>query len=265
FTQMHQVLMNLCVNARDAMPAGGTLTLAAENTRLDAAAAARSPGAKPGNYLCISVADTGQGISAEQMEKIFQPLFTTKSPGKGTGLGLSTSLTIVKNHGGFMKVESDVGLGATFQLFLPAATVTTAEETTSLKPSPPAGKGETVLVVDDEEAMLALTRTALENYGYRVLTAASGSEAVVRFSENRDAVNLVITDLEMPFMDGCATIGALRKIAPGVKIIIASGSEQENVVTEKHGIKTDAFIEKPFTTEKLLTTVHRILAGQKRN
>ena len=261
-TQLHQVLMNLCVNARDAMPAGGKLTLSAKNVRLDTAGAAKIPGAKPGNYLCVSVADTGGGISAEQLEKIFLPFFTTKEPGKGTGLGLSTSLSIAKNHGGFMTVESTVGAGTDFKLFLPAVIGAVDAEAAPQKPSLPAGNGECILVIDDEEAMLALVRTTLENYHYRVVTAASGPEAVIRLGEKTDEVGLVITDFEMPFMDGFAIINALRKIKSDLKIIVATGSKSEKAV-QSRGLNADAFVHKPFSTEKLLTTVHEILAQKK--
>ncbi|HSY74841.1 MAG TPA: ATP-binding protein, partial [Dongiaceae bacterium] len=261
-TQLHQILMNLCVNARDAMPDGGALTLATKNIRLDTVAAAKIPGAKPGNYLCVSVADTGDGIPAEQLEKIFQPFFTTKEPGKGTGLGLSTSLSIAKNHDGFLTVSSEAGCGTEFKLFLPAVTGMAEGEVAPQKPSLPVGNGECVLLIDDEEAMLALIRTTLENYHYRVIAAASGPEAVVRLAEKKDDVSIVITDIEMPFMDGFATINALRKIKPNIKIVVATGSKQEKAV-DGRGLHTDAFIYKPFTTEKLLTTVHEVLAQKK--
>jgi PAS domain S-box-containing protein len=261
-TQLHQVLMNLCVNARDAMPNGGKLTLATKNIHLDTAGAAKIPGAKPGKYLCVSVTDTGVGISAEQAEKIFMPFFTTKTADKGTGLGLSTSLSIAKNHGGFIGVESEAGRGTEFKLFLPAVIGATDAEAAPKKSALPAGGGECIMIIDDEESMLALIRTTLENYHYRVLTAASGPEAVVLLAEKTADVSLVITDVEMPFMDGFATIKALRKIKPDIKIVIATGSKQEKSV-DGRGLKTDAFIYKPFTTEKLLTTVHEVLTRKK--
>jgi len=257
-TQLHQILMNLCVNARDAMPDGGTITLATQNVRLDTAAAAKIPGAKPGNYLCVSVADTGTGIPAAQLGKLFQPFFTTKAADKGTGLGLSTSLSIAKNHGGFITVESEVGCGTEFKLFLPAVSVAAAGEMPPQKTALPAGNGECILIIDDEEAMLALIRTTLENFHYRVIIAASGPEAVVRLAEKND-VSLVITDIEMPFMDGFATIKALQKVKSNLKIIVATGSKHEKTMAGR-GLKTDAFIYKPFTTEKLLETVHDVLA-----
>jgi PAS domain S-box-containing protein len=258
-TQLHQILMNLCVNARDAMPVGGVVTLSTQNVRLDTAAAAKIPDAKPGNYLCVSVADTGTGIPAAQLEKLFQPFFTTKTADKGTGLGLSTSLSIAKNHGGFITVKSEVGCGTEFKLFLPALIGAAEGEAAPQKPAPPVGGGQCILIIDDEESMLALIRTTLENYHYRVITAASGPEAVVRLAQKTDDVNLVITDIEMPFMDGFATIKALRKVKSNLKIVVATGSKQEKAV-DGHGLKTDAFIYKPFTTDQLLKTVHEVLS-----
>jgi PAS domain S-box-containing protein len=258
-TQLHQVLLNLCVNARDAMPDGGTLTLSVKNEQLESADVASHPDARPGNYLCLSVADSGTGIPAEQLGTIFEPFFTTKAPGKGTGLGLSTSLNIVKNHGGFITVHSEVGRGTEFKFHLPAATETPAEIVPE-KMALPLGNGECILIVDDEEAILAIVRSTLENYGYQVLTASSGLEAIARFTQNSDAVHLVITDLAMPFMDGRAAIQALRKIRADVKIIVASGSEKEVEDLQKH-VRTDAFIPKPFTNENLLETIYKVLAS----
>jgi CheY-like chemotaxis protein len=229
-----------------------------KNAPLKPADLAAHPDAKPGNYLCVSVADTGTGIPAEQLGKIFEPFFTTKAPGKGTGLGLSTSLSIIKNHGGFITVHSEEGRGTEFKFYLPVATETPVE-TAPEKISLPPGSGECILVVDDEEAILAIMRSTLENYGYQVLTAGSGVEAIARFTQNSDAVHLVITDLAMPFMDGRAAIQALRKIRSDVKVIVASGSDKE-VEDLRKQIRTDAFLPKPFTNENLLTIVHQVLA-----
>ena len=259
-TQLHQVLLNLCVNARDAMPDGGTLTLSTQNVQLKPADVALHPDARPGNYLCVSVADTGTGIPPGQLDKIFEPFFTTKAPGKGTGLGLSTSLGIVRNHDGFMTVHSEVGRGTEFKVYLPAATERPAQ-TTLKRLSLPPGNGERILIVDDEEAFLAIMRSALENYSYKVLTASGGLEAVAQFARNPAAVNLIITDLDMPFMDGRAVIAALRKIRRDVKIIAASGTEKE-VETFLKDIHPDAFISKPFTSESLLETVYKVLAAK---
>jgi CheY-like chemotaxis protein len=206
----------------------------------------------------LSVKDTGDGIAPEQLEKIFQPFFTTKAPGKGTGLGLSTSLNIVSSHGGFMTVQSEPGRGTEFQVYLPVAGELPVE-TPPGKISLPVGDGECVLVVDDEEAILAIMRATLENYGYRVLTATSGPEAITRFAQHNAAIRLVITDLDMPFMDGSATINTLRKISPQLKFILASGSEKENEAS-RNQVNADEFIVKPFTNETLIKAVHKILS-----
>jgi PAS domain S-box-containing protein len=257
-TQLHQVLMNLCVNARDAMSEQGTLTMSAENITLKTSEAAGISGASPGSYVCLSVADTGQGIPPEQLEKIFLPFFTTKAPGKGTGLGLSTCQSIVKNHDGFMTVHSVVKSGSEFKVYLPGAGMKPIEPATVTAPVLPAGKGERILLVDDEESILAMTRAALENYGYTVSTAVSGMEAIARFHENPGAFDLIITDLAMPFMDGHTMITALQKIRPDIKIIASSGSETE-AETRLQNLSTDGFILKPFTTEKLLHTIRQTL------
>jgi CheY-like chemotaxis protein len=256
-TQIHQVLMNLCVNARDAMPAGGSLTLTVENVDVSPAEAPPQPGARPGKYVCIRVEDTGAGIPPEQMNKIFQPFFTTKAPGKGTGLGLSTCQSIVKNLNGFITVQSRLLVGTEFKVYLPSEGAGSAATAASPQ-SPPNGRGERILVVDDEESILAITRTALENYGYLVSTAASGLEAVARFREDPQSISLVMTDHSMAFMDGHAIIALLRKIRPDIKVILTSGSEKE--VQDVGDLSdTNGFIPKPFTTEKLLNIIHDVL------
>jgi CheY-like chemotaxis protein len=260
-TQIHQVLMNLCVNARDAMSEKGTLTLTVENARFSAEEATQRAGARTGEFVCISVGDTGTGIPADQLGKIFKAFFTTKSPGKGTGLGLSTCQSIVKSHEGFITVHSEVGKGTEFKVYLPAADVKPPEQVVEDKPALPAGKGERILVVDDEGSILAMTRAALENYGYAVTTAVSGMEAVSRFRESPDAFNLVITDYAMPFMDGPALIPVLRKIRPDIKIMMATGSEDQIKKLSEES-KVDGFVLKPFTTEGLLSITHRVLAGK---
>jgi PAS domain S-box-containing protein len=257
-TQLHQVLMNLCVNARDAMSEQGTLTMSAENVILKASEAAGISGASPGSYVCVSVADTGQGIPPEQLGKIFLPFFTTKAPGKGTGLGLSTCHSIIKNHDGFITVRSVLKSGSEFKVYLPGAGVKSIEPTNVPTPALPAGKGERILMVDDEESILAMTRAALENYGYTISTAVSGMEAIARFHENPNAFDLVITDLAMPFMDGNVIISALRKIRPEIKIIATSGSEKE-AENMLQNLPADGFISKPFTTEKLLNAIRQTL------
>lgn len=262
-TQMHQVLMNLCVNARDAMPNGGTLTVTVRNVTLDAAEAALYPEGKPGKYLCTSVADTGTGMTPEQLGKLFQPFFTTKAPGKGTGLGLSTSRNIIRNHQGFMTVQSEMGRGTEFQFFLPASVVENVQAAPTERLPLPGGQGESILVVDDEEAALAIMRTTLENYGFKVFTATSGPEALAMIDRELGPVHLIITDLIMPFMDGRQTVTALRKLLPEVPIIAISGLDQEKSDDLGSDIPAAAFIQKPFTADRLLTTVDQVLKSQR--
>jgi PAS domain S-box-containing protein len=258
-TQMHQVLMNLCVNARDAMPERGTLTLAAGNVVVSEADATRFTEARPGRYVCISVKDTGTGMTPEQMGKLFQPFFTTKAPGKGTGLGLSTCHGIIKKHDGFITVESKVNVGTQFKVFLPPAGAQPEEPAPAAPAAPPVGHGEHILVVDDEEAILAMTRTTLENYGYTVSTAADGLGALACLRENIETVRLVITDHALPLMAGDAIIAAVRKIRPDINIVLTSGMDQEVEKTIKTA-QIDGFIAKPFTTEQLLRMTHDVLA-----
>jgi len=258
-TQLYQVLMNLCINARDAMPNGGQLTLRAENVQLDANAAQLHPDAHPGAYLLVTISDTGEGMAPETIEKIFQPFFTTKELRGGTGLGLSTSLDIVKTHGGFITVKSQPGQGSQFNVYLPALTTPVAEAETELSRLP-SGNGEMILLVDDEVSICEITKAALENYGYRVLVANSGPEAVTLYAEKRNEVKLVITDTGMPFMDGHATSIALKKINPALKIVMASGGAPDKTTKElPTDVEIAAFAPKPYTVEKLLTVVHEVL------
>lgn len=259
-TQVHQILMNLCVNARDAMPGRGTITLGAEEVAFSPGEAARVPGARAGRFVCLSVADTGTGIPPEQMPKLFQPFFTTKAPGQGTGLGLSTCQGIVRKHDGFISVHSQPNRGTEFRVYLPAADGP-APESPALLPLAPAGQGERILAVDDEGSILALTRAALENFGYAVTTAASGLEALSCLQENPAQMALVIIDHSLPLFGGSAIITALRKVRPDVKIILTSGSEKEAEETLK-SCSIDGFLAKPFTTEQLLQKAHAVLHPQ---
>ena len=262
-TQLYQVLMNLCINARDAMPNGGQLSLRAENIQLDKTCTQIYPDALPGPYLLLSVSDTGTGMPPEVLEKLFQPFFTTKEPGKGTGLGLSTSLGIVKAHGGFITVKSQVGQGTHFDIYIPAISPTLQPEAEPKLARLPTGNGEGILVVDDESSICEITKAALENYGYRVFVAHSGPEAVTLYAQRREQIVLVITDTDMPFMDGHTTCMALKNINPALKIIMASGSEPNKSGKE---IPVDdniiAFVPKPYTVEKLLTVAHQVLSAK---
>jgi len=259
-TQLHQILMNLCVNARDAMPDGGTLTITAENASIDEQYAAMHVDAKPGKYVLIQVADTGTGIPPEILDKIFDPFFTTKDIGKGTGLGLSTVIAIIKSHGGYIKVCSKVGKGTTFQVYLPATeasseTQTEEEQLASL----PRGKGETVLIVDDEASILTITGQTLEAFGYKILVANDGVEAIAAYAQNRDKIAVVLVDMAMPVMDGPATMRVLLKMNPKIKIIPASGLATNEALMHEFHSALRHFVDKPYTAGTLLKTLRLIL------
>ncbi|HWC77775.1 MAG TPA: ATP-binding protein, partial [Blastocatellia bacterium] len=253
-TQLHQVLMNFCVNARDAMPVGGKLTIRVENLYIDDNYARMNLEAKPGRFVAITIADSGVGIPQDIIHRIFEPFFTTKEYGTGTGLGLSTALGIVKGHGGFITVYSEAGQGTQFKIHIPAAeTPFTAQADSSA--SVPIGHGELILVVDDEIAIREITKGTLEAHGYRALTAADGTEALALYANRRDEIEVVLTDLMMPYMDGAATIRALRKMNPNVRIIASSGLNENSRAIE--GVKM--FLPKPYTAETLLNALAEAL------
>jgi CheY-like chemotaxis protein len=257
-TQIHQVLLNLCVNARDAMPQGGTLSVVAENISIAGRDAERRPEIKPGHFVVITVSDTGSGIAADLLEKIFEPFFTTKEPGRGTGLGLAGVRGILKNHGGYVEVESEVGKGASFRVFLPAAEQSATYSTFARPAELPVGHGEMILVVDDEEAILHIARATLENFGYRVASANNGVEALAVFKQHKNEIKAVVLDSMMPFMDGAAALVALREIAPGLKVIGVSGLSVDNKIAVGPG-GVEAFLTKPYTAQELLLKLNAVL------
>ena len=256
-TQMHQVLLNMLVNARDAMPGGGTLSISAENTTLDENYSHMHFEAKPGAYVCMVITDTGTGIPADIREKIFEPFFTTKEIGMGTGLGLSTTLAIVRSHGGFINLDSEMGIGTTFRIYIPATGSVSGEAAANEEVELPAGNGELILIIDDEAAIREITKETLEAYGYTTMTASDGAEGVAIFAENKKNIKLVITDIMMPVMDGTATIHALKRICPDVKIIAASGFTTKEQLSTPSDSNVQAFLTKPYTAEQLL----KALAG----
>jgi len=258
-TQLHQVLLNLAVNARDAMEEGGTLSIAAENVVLDEHYARLHIDAKPGRYVVLAVTDTGTGIPREILDKIFDPFFTTKPPGKGTGLGLSTVQSIVRGHGGFMNVYTEEGRGTAFRVYLPVIDAEGAPAARAAHRTLPAGRGETILVVDDEPSIREITRGMLESNGYCALTASEGAEAVALFRLRSGEIAAVITDLMMPVMDGAATIRALRAIDPAVRIIASSGFGTESTVTGAAAIGAAFFLKKPYSSGTLLRTLDELL------
>jgi len=259
-TQLHQVFTNLCVNARDAMPNGGALNVTIENKVVDDMYADMNPDSKPGDYVMVTVADNGSGIPADIRDKIFEPFFTTKEIGKGTGLGLSTTVGILRSHGGFIRVYSEMGKGTTFKAYLPATKTSNGAQDVAVMENPlPSGNRELVLVVDDEERMRIVVQSTLERFGYRVLLAANGAEAVALYAQNREQIAIVLTDMAMPVMDGPATIVALKSMNPNLKIIASSGLPSDGDVAEAAGAGVKHFVPKPYTTETLLNILAEAL------
>jgi CheY-like chemotaxis protein len=258
-TQMHQVLTNLCVNARDAMPHGGQLRVVALNRELSEHEAGRLQGLAPGRFVVLEVEDTGTGIPADLLTRIFEPFFTTKEVGKGTGLGLATVQSIVRNHGGRIRVESELSKGSRFTVYLPAQAGTEARPTAAERRELPAGKGELVLVVDDEAALLHIAKLTLTAGGYRVLTAQNGAEAVALYGQQPQEVGLVLTNLMMPVMDGAATVHALQRLNPAVRVIVFSGLLAGAETAHSLGAAVKAFLPKPYTMEALLAAVRSVL------
>jgi PAS domain S-box-containing protein len=255
-TQLHQVFMNLAVNARDAMPEGGVLSFSTEQILVDEAFARMNLDAHPGSYLMIKVEDTGSGIPPELMERIFDPFFTTKDVGKGTGLGLSTILGIVKNHEGFVKVCSEVGKGSQFKVYLPMIeyVVTIPDEDSILLK----GRNELILIVEDEMSIQQVTQAALEDCNYRTLMANDGIEAIALYAEHRHEISLVLMDIMMPTLDGISSIRTLCKLNPNVKVVAMSGlAANSQVVDSIENVK--AFLPKPYTAKALLDVLHEIL------
>ncbi len=245
-TQIHQVLMNLFVNARDAMPNGGSITASAQNLVLDDTSA-KLHNVDAGSYLKITVADTGVGIGKEQIDRIFDPFFTTKAT--GTGLGLSTVLGIIKSHGGFIHVYSELALGTCFNIYLPVAAQSEEKQPVET-PGLFDGNGQLVLVVDDEAAIREIAKASLEAYNYRVMLAGDGIEAIDLFDLHRDEIAIVMLDMMMPHLDTPSIIGVLKQMNPAVQIVLMSGlATNESIVSE---YELQAFLTKPFTMTDLL-------------
>ncbi|BAU12416.1 two-component hybrid sensor and regulator [Leptolyngbya sp. NIES-3755] len=255
-TQLHQVFMNLCVNARDAMPEGGTLQLTAENVVIDENYARMNIDAHSGAYVVVTIADTGTGMAPEIIERIFEPFFTTKASGHGTGLGLSTTTAIVKSHGGFMNVYSEVNRGTRFKVYFPAiegTEIPLEQDLTTLK-----GNHELVLVVDDEASVREITKATLEAYNYRVLTASDGVEAMTQYAQHRQEISMVLLDLMMPTLDGLTTIRALQKINPSILIVAMSGLAANEAVAQATRVGIQHCLAKPFTAQELLQILHTL-------
>ncbi len=259
-TQLNQVFLNLCVNARDALPHGGRLTLRAANIELDAHYAAMNSKVAAGRYVLVEVSDNGCGIPPDIIDHIFDPFFTTKEVGKGTGLGLSTVLGILRSHGGFVNVYSEPGKGTTFKVYLPALLdPATDGSNRPFENQIPRGKGELVLVVDDEATILAITQQTLESFGYRVLNAEDGAQAIALYAQHHAAIALVLTDMMMPVMDGPALIAALRRINPRVRIIAASGLNDNANIARATSARVNHFLSKPYSAEAILKMLRTVL------
>jgi PAS domain S-box-containing protein len=258
-TQLHQLLMNLSLNARDAMPQGGTLSIDVENVVLDEMYAQSNPEAKPGHYVVLRVTDTGVGIPEENLKTIFEPFFTTKELGKGTGLGLTSVLQIARNHGGFVSVNSEPNRGTSFAVHLPADPSQSMIEVEESVRELPRGNRELLLIIDDEVAVREILKATLETFDYRTLCASDGAEALALFAQHKDEIALVLVDTAMPIMDGPTTIRALRRIDSGVKVITMSGLVQTAELQEDIVDSVKAVLHKPFTAEKLLTTIAHVL------
>ncbi|MBW4500598.1 MAG: response regulator [Scytonema hyalinum WJT4-NPBG1] len=257
-TQLHQVLMNLCVNARDAMLNGGTLSICAENLLIDENYARMHLEAKTGPYTVTTVSDTGVGIPREVLDRIFEPFFTTKEQGKGTGLGLSTVIGIVKSHGGFVNVYSEVGSGTSFKIYLPAVQEMEAQPAQEVEIL--AGQGELILVVDDEPSIQEITKASLETYNYKILTANDGIEAIALYAQHKHEISAVLIDMMLPALDGLTAMRTLQKINPQVKIIASSGLMSSSKLAAVMGSGAKTFLSKPYTLKELLHTLQMVLS-----
>jgi two-component system, cell cycle sensor histidine kinase and response regulator CckA len=262
-TQIQQVLLNLVVNARDAMPSGGHLRLAVSEVVIDDEYVATAPGATAGSYLLVEVEDDGEGMAPEVRDRAFEPFFTTKAHGVGTGLGLSTAVAIIESHDGFLHVYSEPGRGTRFRVYLPCDLAPQEQPATPRADTdPPRGAGQCVLVVEDEAAIRAMTRQTLETYGYRVLEAANGAEAVAVFAREDGGVDVVLTDMMMPVMDGPATIHALQNLDPDVQVIGASGLHGNGKVAQAAAAGVRHFLPKPYETRRLLEVLAEVLGDR---
>jgi PAS domain S-box-containing protein len=254
-TQIHQVMMNLCLNARDAMPSGGKLEIELSNKVLDEMYAELTPDAKAGAYVMLRVSDSGAGMPAEVMDKIFEPFFTTKEVGSGSGLGLSTALGIARSHGGFIHVASKPGQGATFKVYFPAKREAVPfDKGRAQRSAIPRGNGELILVVDDEDGIRMMAQSVLERFGFKTIGARNGAEGVAAFAQQSAEIAAVLTDIAMPVMDGPTMIVALRTMKPGVKIVVTSGHGSQESTFGAH-----EFLPKPYTGETLVRALHALI------
>ena len=260
--QMEQVITNLTVNARDAMPGGGDLTISTNNVIIDHEKAQNIPDIKPGEYICLSIEDTGSGIEKSLQKKIFDPFFTTKGRAEGTGMGLSVVHGIVKKHGGVINVYSEPGEGTIFKIYLPAVIekeIEMSEEQESESFENYKGSGETILLVEDEKPVLTYLESILDNYGYHYLSAKSAEKAVQLFKENEDNIDLLISDVILTGMDGMQLANKLKSEKVDLKVILSSGYSNKKVKMSSIKEKGYNFIQKPYNIMDLLKTIHKTL------
>ncbi len=258
-TQMHQVLLNLCVNARDAMPKGGVLAIRSSTLPLERIVP-MFPKATASQYVHIQVADTGAGMDEATRQRIFDPFFTTKGPGKGTGLGLALVYSIIETHNGFIGVESRVGQGSTFHIYLPVdERFAFPDETRHMMTADISGGTETILLVEDEEMLRNLAAVVLSSKGYSVLSACDGEEGVARYAEHREKIDLVLCDLGLPRLEGTEVARRIRKMNPSAKVIIASGFIDPVVRSELQALGVLEFVQKPYRPDAILVTVREVL------
>ncbi len=248
-TQLHQLLLNLCVNSADAMPTGGTLAIGVRNQHLD----------DLGHYVVFEVADSGHGIPERDQGRVFDPFFTTKELGGGTGLGLATTQALVKNHGGFLNLDSEEGRGTVVKVYLPALEESQVPQAAELPEMLPRGQDQLVLVIDDESSVRMVTQQTLEAFGYRVIVAEDGAQGLALYAARHNEIEVVITDMMMPVMDGFATIHALRHINPEVRIIAVSGLTANRSMSRAVQAGVHDFLPKPYTAEVLLKTLGQVL------
>jgi CheY-like chemotaxis protein len=257
-SQVEQVLMNLATNARDAMPHGGQLTITIEEVEIDSHFIQTQQYGEAGRYVVISFADTGVGMDSETKGRMFEPFFTTKEVGKGTGLGLAMVYGTIKQHTGFIEVQSEPGEGTTFKIYLPSAGPALAQPAEKKKPAVLSGT-ETVLLVEDDDAVRKVSRAMLEDLGYRVIEAIDGDDAIRLFAEYKDAVDLVLSDIIMPKQTGIDVQNELKKIKPDIKVLFVSGYTADTL-TQKGFIETGiSFIPKPLRLDSLSKKIREVL------
>jgi CheY-like chemotaxis protein len=258
-TQLHRMLLHLAVNARNAIPHGGTITLTAENLMIDAQYARTSREARAGPYVLLQMIDTGLAIPPEVHKRTFDPFFTTKELGKDTGIGLATVHAVVKSHGGFMNVESEIGRGTTFNIYLPANPALRGGETVTALVELPRGRDELVLVVDKESSIRDITQQTLEAFGYRAITAGDGAEAVALYAKQAQQIALVLIDMMLPIIDGAATIGVLMRINPLVKVVATSSIDSTDAIAKASNAGVRHFLLKPYAAKALVELVRQVI------